>query len=194
MELLIYCILYFLLAFVWRSVLVYRRTGINPLVIPTGDDAYSYVGRAFKVITAATAAAVILPAFYPPSLSWFVPIPSLMTSGVHTAGWCILLASLLWLLVAQGQMGASWRIGIDEKNVTALVQHGLYRYSRNPIFLGMRLNLLGLFLVIPNAITLCVGVAGELAIQVQVRLEEAHLSGLHGQRYRDYQDRVRRWL
>ncbi|UQN08066.1 isoprenylcysteine carboxylmethyltransferase family protein [Deinococcus sp. QL22] len=66
--------------------------------------------------------------------------------------------------------------------------------SRNPIFLGMRLNLLGLFLVLPLAVTLTILVAGKLLMQIQVRLEEAYLSGAHGQAYKQYQQQVRRWL
>jgi protein-S-isoprenylcysteine O-methyltransferase Ste14 len=75
-----------------------------------------------------------------------------------------------------------------------LVQHGLFARSRNPIFLSMRMALLGLVLVAPSAATLVLLVAGELLMQVQVRLEEQHLTGLHGERYAAYCHRVRRWL
>jgi protein-S-isoprenylcysteine O-methyltransferase Ste14 len=91
-------------------------------------------------------------------------------------------------------MGLSWRIGIDTAHATELVQHGLFGVSRNPIFLAMRLSLLGLLLVYPAAATLALLVAGEILIQVQVRLEEQHLLGLHGDAYRAYCARVRRWL
>jgi protein-S-isoprenylcysteine O-methyltransferase Ste14 len=37
-------------------------------------------------------------------------------------------------------------------------------------------------------------VAGELLMQIQVRLEEAHLAALHGDDYSAYYSRVRRWL
>ncbi|MEY3125130.1 MAG: hypothetical protein RLZZ573_1650, partial [Pseudomonadota bacterium] len=47
--LLAYFLTYFLMGFVVRSFLVYRRTGINPLVLPRTQDAYGYVGTAFKV-------------------------------------------------------------------------------------------------------------------------------------------------
>ena len=40
-----YFVAFFTLAFVWRSLLVYRRTGINPLVLPSSADAYGYVAR-----------------------------------------------------------------------------------------------------------------------------------------------------
>jgi protein-S-isoprenylcysteine O-methyltransferase Ste14 len=74
------------------------------------------------------------------------------------------------------------------------VQGGLFAISRNPIFLAMRVTLLGLFLVLPSAATLSLLVAGEILMQVQVRLEEEHLASLHGAEYAAYCHRVRRWL
>lgn len=190
-----YFVAYFLLAFVWRSVLVYRRTGLNPFVLPGGDDAYAYVGRAFKLVMLACTAVVLVLALAPPAAwAWLGPCVPLQHAGVAWLGWGLLLASLLWMLAAQAQMGASWRIGIDKQHATALVQHGLFRVSRNPIFLAMRVNLLGLFLVAPSAATLAILVAGEILMQVQVRLEELHLRALHGEAYERYQARVRRWL
>ena len=91
-------------------------------------------------------------------------------------------------------MGPSWRVGIDRTNQTTLIRRGPFALSRNPIFLGMRVSLLGLFLVLPNAVTLSVLIAGEVLMQVQVRLEEQHLSQMHGQAYTEYCQQVRRWL
>ena len=52
----------------------------------------------------------------------------------------------------------------------------------------------GVVLVAPSAAMLVRLVAGELLMQVQVRMEEQHLTGLHGERYAAYCKRVRRWL
>ncbi len=189
----IYLVAYLGLAFVWRSVLVYRRTGQNPLVLTSEDDAYGYVGRAFKIVIAACVVVVGLN-FHPSSASWVGPLSKLEIPALVIAGWLLLIASLLWVLIAQAQMGASWRIGIDSENRTDLVQVGLFRISRNPIFLSMRVTLLGLFLVVPSAATIGLLLVGEVLIQVQVRLEEVHLTQLHGSQYRAYRARVRRWL
>lgn len=189
-----YFLAYFALAFVWRSWLVYRRTGANPLVLPSGSDAYAYVGRAFKLVIVGCAAVVICLAFLPPAAAWLGPYALLQRPVVAWIGWTLLVVALLWLLIAQAQMGASWRIGIDTKTRTELVQRGLFAISRNPIFLAMRINLLGLFLVSPSAATLAILVAGEILMQIQVRLEEQHLRGAHGAAYDAYASRVRRWL
>lgn len=194
LPLFVYFFAYFLLAFVWRSVLVYRRTGINPVVLPSSADAYGYVGRAFKFLMIAAALLVCTLAFAPISDAWFGPYEPLRHSMVATLGWGLLIVSLLWMLVAQAQMGASWRIGIDAARRTELVQRGLFTVSRNPIFLAMRINLFGLLLVFPSAVTLAIFVAGEVLMQVQVRLEEQHLRSLHGDLYQRYASKVRRWI
>ena len=184
---------YFLVAFVWRSVLVFRRTGVNPLVFPHSDDAHGYVGRALKVATAACAV-IVVGNLFSGADKWLGHYAPLDGSLATIAGWTLLLSSLVWLLIAQAQMGSSWRIGIDSQHRTSLVQSGLFGISRNPIFLAMRVNLLGLFLVLPCAATLALLVAGELLMQVQVRLEEQHLSSLHGPEYVAYCRKVRRWI
>ena len=194
MELLIYFCLYFFLVFVWRSLRVYWQTGKNPLVLPANDNAYGYVGRAFKIEAACVAVIVVLNAANPEATSWLGPIAALQGNFTNIAGWMLLAVSLCWLLIAQVNMGNSWRIGIDAKNTTALVSTGLFQLSRNPIFLAMRMNFLGLLLVLPNGVTLALLIAAEILMQVQVRLEEAHLLSLHGEAYARYTGQVRRWL
>ena len=193
-ALLIYYGVVFIVAFVLRSLLVYRRSGVNPLVLPSGADAYGYVARAFKVVIVGIGVVVIGLAISSQFQIYFGRWAALSTLAIAYAGWALLITSLIWLLIAQGQMGASWRIGIDDKRRTELVQHGLFTLSRNPIFLAMRVNLAGLFLVFPSAVTAALLVAGEILMQVQVRLEEQHLANLHGQIYEAYQTKVRRWL
>lgn len=89
----------------------------------------------------------------------------------------------------------SWRIGIDEKSSSSpLIQHGLFGISRNPLFLGMIVMLVGLFFTVPTAVTLMVTVLGIVLIQIQVRLEEAFLLQRYGKAYREYQSHVHRWI
>ena len=91
-------------------------------------------------------------------------------------------------------MANSWRIGIDEKNKTELVTNGLFSFSRNPIFLGVMIANVGLFLIIPNAFTMLIVALLIVSINTQIRLEEEFLKGSHGATYQDYFNRVRRWL
>ena len=83
---------------------------------------------------------------------------------------------------------------LDEKSESTLVQHGLFGVSRNPIFLGMLIMLVGLLLILPTAATLTVSALGVVLIHVQVRLEEAFLAEKYSDAYMNYQKRVRRWI
>jgi protein-S-isoprenylcysteine O-methyltransferase Ste14 len=189
-----YLAAYFFAAFLWRSFVVWKRTGVNPLVFKGTDNAHDYIGRVFKLLFAAVVVAVAVYSLSEWLYEYLTPITWLERLWLRWAGIALLLISLAWTVVAQAQMGESWRIGIDEERRTPLVRKGVFGLSRNPIFLGMMLTLLGLFLVIPNAVTLLVFVLGVVLIQIQVRLEEEFLSNMHGEEYAQYRRSVRRWL
>jgi len=188
-----YLAIYLAVAFGWRTYHVYRTTGRNPYVLASGDDAEGYVARAFRATLIASLIAVVAPAVAPDLARFTAPFEGL-SAATRLPGIALLALSLLTVAVAQAQMGTSWRIGIDKDTPTELVRHGLFAWSRNPIFLSMRATLLGLFGVIPSGLTLAVFVAGEILMQVQVRLEETYLSALHGAAYDEYRSRVARWL
>lgn len=189
----LYLAAYFFAAFFWRSFVVWKRTRVNPVVFRGSDNAHDFIGRVFKLLFAGIVATVAVYCASESVYQYLAPITWLEHRGLQTAGVILLLVSLVWTVVAQAQMGESWRIGIDQEHKTPLVRKGIFRFSRNPIFLGMMLTLLGLFLVIPNALTLLTFVIGVVLIQIQVRLEEEFLSRMHGEEYEEYKRRVRRW-
>ena len=123
-----------------------------------------------------------------------MPIRWLEHEWLSWTGIILLLVSLVWTVLAQTQMKNSWRIGIDNDHPTELVREGVFKLSRNPIFVGMMVTLLGLFLVSPNVATLIAFVVGVIVIGIQVRLEEEYLARIHGEQYAHYLRSVRRWL
>ncbi len=58
----------------------------------------------------------------------------------------------------------------------------------------MIVTLIGFFLLLPNAVSLVAAVSGYLLIQIQIRLEEAHLTAMHGEVYSTYRKTTRRLL
>ena len=189
----LYLLAFFLLAFVWRSYLVWKRTGVNPYAVGKSDNALDFLEGVYSLILVVLAVVTLAFAFTPAVYQYATPIVWLEHWGVEIVGLVLLGVSLVWIAVAQMQMGASWRIGIDTKNQTELVNRGLFTVSRNPIFCGMRLALLGFFLTMPNAVTLLVLGLGDVLMQIQVRLEEEFLRGVHGEKYSAYCRAVRRW-
>ncbi len=192
--LLVYLTLFFGLALALPSYRVWKTTGVNPYKFNSSDSAHDYVGKNFRLVMLACALVVIVSAFLPNVYQYLLPIQYLTNSTLAVIGQILLLAALIWVLTAQVHMQKSWRIGIDEEVKTELIQTGLFKFSRNPIFLGMRVMLLGLFLTMPNAITFTILIVGELLVQIQVRLEEEFLTRTHGNSYIAYQKQVRRWI
>ena len=190
----IYLALFFGLAMFWRSYLAWKRTGINPYALGNGDTVHDYVGKLFRFTLLATALIVLVFSLSESLYNLLMPIPWLNSTLLIGIGLALLASALIWVLVAQIQMGESWRIGIDEKTNSPLVQHGLFGVSRNPIFLGMLVMLVGLLFAIPTAATLIVTLLGFALIHIQVRLEEPFLLDKYGEAYRVYQKHVRRWL
>ncbi len=187
-------IIYLLLAFVWPSIRVYRKTGINPVTFGRSDSAHDYIGRIFKLVCLLIPVTILCSWMGEPVYRFLLPADYLMIPYIQVSGMVICLLSFGWTVAAQVQMNSSWRIGIDTQHATKLVTNGLFAISRNPIFLGMAFTLLGFFLVLPNAITFFSMLAGYILIQVQIRLEETFLYEQHGEEYAHYKTRVNRLL
>lgn len=192
-SILIYLIVYLLIAFVLPTYRVWKRTGINPVTFGRTESAHDYVGMMFRMVMLILSLVIAISAVFPSVDEYLIPIFWLNTVVFRYAGYVMLAVSLAWIVAAQLQMADSWRIGIDQEK-TQLVTKGVFGLSRNPIFLGMLFALSGLLLAMPNAFTLLVVALGYALIQIQVRLEEEHLMSTHGNDYQAYALVVRRWL
>ena len=129
---------------------------------------------------------VLLFAFVTTLYHKFLPISQLDTLTIKYVGFGLLVFALIWTIIAQGHMKNSWRIGIDTETKTELITAGFFQLSRNPIFFGMIVSLVGLFLTTPNALTGLFCILGYVLIQIQIRFEEEFLTKLHGKQYTDY--------
>ena len=78
---------------------------------------------------------------------------------------------------------------------SSLVITGLYKITRNPMYLGLLLILTALAVMSANVISLCV-LPGFIAYinQFQIKPEESHLITIFGEDYINYKKQVRRWL
>jgi len=194
MYLLLYILLYFFLVFFLRSFLLWKKTKVNPLTFNKGDDAHGFNGKVFGIISIIELVIVSIYAFIPSWQKFLLPFWYLEYETLVNAGWVLLILSLVFVWFAQSNMRDSWRIGIDEENKTELVTKGFFAISRNPIFLGIMIANVGLFLVLPNAFTLLIIALSTVSINTQIRLEEEYLSKEFGEQYTTYCENVNRWL
>ena len=78
---------------------------------------------------------------------------------------------------------------------SALVTHGVYRFTRNPMYVSLVLYLLAWAVYLSNWLALIVIPVFALYIdRFQIQPEERALSALYGSEYASYKSRVRRWL
>ena len=130
------------------------------------------------------------------ALNWLVPLPFLPID--LPAGWLgamvfvLALALFAWAIVTITRAGSNVP---TNRPTTTIVESGPYRFTRNPIYLGMFLSLIGLAIAFDNLWLLMMLVPFALIIRYGVvAREEAYLERKFGDVYRGYRSRVRRWL
>ena len=104
------------------------------------------------------------------------------------------VTGLLLFILSIISFRSSFRVGIDIDHPDELITTGIFALTRNPIYVGFWIVLLGQFLVFPNWIFLIYLGAATLLFHRQVLLEEAFLKEHHGQEFLAYCDRVRRYI
>ncbi len=78
---------------------------------------------------------------------------------------------------------------------SSLVTSGVYRYTRNPMYLGLSVTLMGWAVFLSNPLALLAVPLFMLYInRFQINPEERVLSSLFGAEYAAYTEKVRRWL
>lgn len=178
--------------FGWRSYRQRRRTGstgMRGFHGRPGSLEWS-AGAGFVVAIVAGAGAPILQLAEVLSPVAVVSHPAIAALGTLAA--VVGIAATLW---AQESMGDSWRIGVDDGEVTRLVDSGVFGWVRNPIFTAMLIFGAGVALMAPNPLALIGFVLLSVSIELQVRVvEEPYLRRTHGQRYREYASRVGRFI
>lgn len=117
-----------------------------------------------------------------------------MPAMVRIAGILLGMAGDLVFLTAVLTMKNSWRAGIPDTDRTEFVSHGIYRYSRNPAFLGFDMMYAGILLVYFNWVLLAFTIWAMVMLHLQILQEEKYLSSVFGEEYLEYQKHTRRYF
>lgn len=114
------------------------------------------------------------------------------------AGWAgpvLILAGLALIAAAAWEFRRAQTTIVPHETPRALIDGGVYRLSRNPIYLGDALILLGAILLWRAPLSLLLVPVFVWIVQVRfVQPEEARLAATFPDAYRAYAARVRRWL
>lgn len=127
-------------------------------------------------------------------VDWLVPLPWMPEGGSHRwigAGIFVLgLALAAWAIVTFTRAGTNVQ---TTEPTTTIVANGPYRFTRNPIYLGMFLGLAGLAVAFDTLWLLMTLVVFALVLRYGVvAREELYLERKFGSGYLDYKSRVRR--
>ncbi|MBW2395430.1 MAG: isoprenylcysteine carboxylmethyltransferase family protein [Deltaproteobacteria bacterium] len=127
-------------------------------------------------------------------LAWPLPLPVEGALGLGM-GAVLCVAALAMMAAA---FGLFRRTGQDPKpweSTPEILSTGIYRFSRNPMYVAMGLLLAGIGLALGNGwMLLFVPVVWAVIYRIAIRHEEAYLEQKFGSIYLDYKASVRRWL
>jgi protein-S-isoprenylcysteine O-methyltransferase Ste14 len=183
-----------LIGVAWRALLQRRRYGTWGFV-RSGLTEPAQVARAggFFLVFGGLAGQALNAARRPDALhvTW---LPSQGALILSVVGAVVLIGGLALLVAAQLDMGASWRIGIDERTTPGLIDTGLFRFCRNPIYLALLVIVTGCVVLLPTLISLLMWMGAYLVIRLQIGAEEAYLRRSYGEAYHAYAHRVGRLL
>jgi len=133
-------------------------------------------------------------------LHWWWPLrPMPVGSGfalvTHVVGWMFIAASIILPIWAARLFHRAGTTPNPMRPTTALVFTGPYRFTRNPMYLGLALLQAGLAMV-TNALWPLLMLAPVLVAvrRLVIDREERYLEAKFGDEYRAYKARVQRWL
>ncbi|HHF7318970.1 TPA: isoprenylcysteine carboxylmethyltransferase family protein [Haemophilus influenzae] len=133
-----------------------------------------------------------------PSIKSRYFLPKIASYSVHFAiiafvislSFLIALSSVMHFFICKTSINPR-----DFKGTTKLVSTGIFRFSRNPMYLSLLLMLIAWVLWLGNSLAWLDIIVFVLAInQFQIAKEEAYLENKFGDEYRRYKQKVRRWL
>lgn len=139
---------------------------------------------------AAVAAAVVL--------NWLWPLPWLprpLSEFLFAIGWLVVGGALAIHIAAIRAMKRAKTTIMPNRGSEHLVTHGPFSFTRNPIYLGNTMVLIGIGLIAGILWFVLLAPLAAFATQkLAVEREEKHLEARFGKKYRDYAKKVRRWI
>ena len=119
---------------------------------------------------------------------------SCLPTNARFTGFCTGMLGDLIFLLSVLCMKDSWRAGIPDQDHTELVTSGIYRFSRNPAFLGFDLMYIGMMLMYCTLLIVPLTVFAIVMLHLQILQEERYLEKAFGTAYREYKRHTLRYL
>ena len=111
----------------------------------------------------------------------------------HQIARVFLAAGLIFIIISLINLGKSVRLGLPSDQTT-FKSHGIYKISRNPMYVGLHLVTLSSMIFSLNWIIILMGIYSFVVYHYIIKGEENFLKKRFCKTYLDYQNRVRRYL
>ncbi|MGR3343442.1 MAG: methyltransferase family protein [Paracoccaceae bacterium] len=129
------------------------------------------------------------------ALTFAYPVPMLPLTAQLSIGLIVIAAGVILIRNSMKAIDLADTTYDPFSASTALVTTGIYRFTRNPGYLGLTLIQIGLALMIDSFWIVLTGLVAVLVTtKFVIKLEEKKLERSFGQEYEDYLRKVRRWL
>jgi protein-S-isoprenylcysteine O-methyltransferase Ste14 len=105
----------------------------------------------------------------------------------------ILIIGLLFSILSIINLGTSTRLGLPSED-TVLKTNGLYKLSRNPMYLGFNLVTISSMIYTLNIWIILLGIYSIIVYHLIILGEEKFMQTRFGEKYIDYKRKTRRYL
>ncbi len=103
------------------------------------------------------------------------------------------IVAIFFFASATITMKNSWRVGIPEEK-TSLITNGIYKWSRNPAFVGFDLLFCSICLIFYNIPLVIVSIWSAVMLHLQILQEEVYMHNMFGEEYDNYKKHTLRYF
>lgn len=172
--------------FYFAKIIIQKRQSIktNQMGIGNKPKKVLLIERIMSVATVMTCVVGVLSIF----LVKKYPIVEIRVIGIVVG-----VMAVVFFALATLTMKTNWRVGIPEEK-TSLVTEGIYKWSRNPAFVGFDLLYVSMCLMFFNIPLLLVSIWAAVMLHLQILQEEVHMQNMFGEEYKQYKQQTFRYF
>lgn len=173
-------------SFYFAKIIIQKKKSIKTNQMGTGNKPRKVlmIERIMSMATVLTCVAGVCSIFF---------VKDFLADEFRIAGIIIGMIAVIFFALATITMKNSWRVGIPEEK-TALVTKGVYKWSRNPAFVGFDLLYLSICLMFFNLPLLMLSIWAAVMLHLQILQEEEHMHNMFGEAYDKYKKHTMRYL
>lgn len=113
---------------------------------------------------------------------------------IRSLGLILFAIGIYLFITAMVTMKDSWRAGIPSEEKTTMISSGIFRFSRNPAFLGFDLTYIGVCLAFGNLVLFIIATITIITLHLQILEEEKFLENTFKEEYLTYKRKVGRYF